>query len=72
MELAPLTEALEPAPLETYEDQLNRVKDAAAKLGWIHVLGIPGVVLEIILHTCMSKNDLNHGKNNGNQGDWWT
>ena len=38
-ELAPLTEALEPPPVETYDDQLNLAREATKELGWIHILG---------------------------------
>jgi hypothetical protein len=39
-ELAPLTEALEPPAIETYDDQLILAKHAAADLSWIHALGL--------------------------------
>ena len=38
-ELAPLTEALEPPRVETYEDQLNQAREATKDLSWIHILG---------------------------------
>ena len=38
-ELAPLTEALEPPPIETYYDELQKVKQAAGELSWTHILG---------------------------------
>ena len=38
-EMAPLVEQLEPAPVETYEDQLNKARSAIQGLSWIQVLG---------------------------------
>ena len=38
-ELAPLTEALEPPQSDTYEDKLNRAREATEGLSWIHLLG---------------------------------
>lgn len=38
-ELAPLIEAQELKKVETYEEQVNRAKDGAKDLGWIHFLG---------------------------------
>ncbi len=38
-ELAPLTEALEPPPLETYADQLDKARQATQGLSWVHILG---------------------------------
>jgi hypothetical protein len=38
-ELAPLTEALEPPHVETYEDQLQRLRESINDLSWIHIIG---------------------------------
>ena len=38
-ELAPLIEAQEVKKVETYEEQVNRAKEGAQDLGWIHFLG---------------------------------
>ena len=38
-ELAPLTEALEPPPIETYHDELLNVHQASGDLSWTHVMG---------------------------------
>lgn len=38
-ELAPLIEAQEVKKVETYDEQVNRAKQGAQDLGWIHFLG---------------------------------
>ena len=38
-ELAPLTEALEPPPLETYADQLDKARKETHGLSWVQILG---------------------------------
>ena len=38
-ELAPLTEALDPPPVETYDDELQKVRQAANDLSWTHIMG---------------------------------
>ena len=38
-ELAPLMEELEPPPVETYEDQLNKARTATQGLSWVQILG---------------------------------
>ena len=38
-ELAPLTEALDPPAIKTYNDQLNLAKQASVELSWIHAIG---------------------------------
>ena len=38
-DLAPLTEALEPPPVETYEDEITKVRQAANEVSWTHVMG---------------------------------
>ena len=38
-ELAPLTEALDPPPIETYDDELQKVRQAATDLSWTHIMG---------------------------------
>ena len=38
-DLAPLTEALDPPPVETYEDEINKVRQAANEISWTHVMG---------------------------------
>ncbi|GFO44544.1 hypothetical protein PoB_007104900 [Plakobranchus ocellatus] len=38
-ELASMTEAQEPVPSETYDDQVNKARQAARELSWIHLLG---------------------------------
>ena len=37
--MAPLTEQLEPPPVETYADQLEKVRQASDQLSWVQVLG---------------------------------
>ena len=39
LELASLTECLEPAQPNSYQDQLNRAKDATADVSWLNILG---------------------------------
>nr|XP_022298745.1 cilia- and flagella-associated protein 54-like isoform X2 [Crassostrea virginica] len=43
-ELAPLIEAQEVKKVETYEEQVNRAKEGAQDLGWIHFLGYQTVL----------------------------
>lgn len=38
-ELAPLIEAQEVKKVETYDEQVNRAKQGAQDLGWVHFLG---------------------------------
>ena len=38
-ELAPLTEALEPPPMETYADQLDKARKGTHGLSWVQILG---------------------------------
>ena len=38
-EMANLTEELEPPPVETYDDELVKVKQAANQISWTHVMG---------------------------------
>ena len=38
-ELAPLTESLEPPPMETYADQLDKARKATFGLSWVQILG---------------------------------
>ena len=37
--MANLTEELEPPPVETYDDELVKVKQAANQISWTHVMG---------------------------------
>lgn len=43
-EMANLTAELEPPRFDTYDDELNKVKQAASQLSWTHVMGYQAVL----------------------------
>ncbi|XP_056000170.1 cilia- and flagella-associated protein 54-like isoform X4 [Ostrea edulis] len=57
-ELAPLIEAQEVKKVETYEEQVNRAKDGAKDLGWIHFLGYQTVLQRLCSTSTISASSI--------------
>nr|XP_034306398.1 cilia- and flagella-associated protein 54 isoform X5 [Crassostrea gigas] len=71
-ELAPLIEAQEVKKVETYDEQVNRAKQGAQDLGWIHFLGYQTVLQRLCststISASSSKSDPNP-QDNADPGD---
>ncbi|KAK3792964.1 hypothetical protein RRG08_060658 [Elysia crispata] len=53
-ELASMTEAQEPRPPETYDDKVNKARQAAHDLSWIHLLGYQSILQRLVSTSTLS------------------
>ncbi|GFS23152.1 cilia- and flagella-associated protein 54-like [Elysia marginata] len=53
-ELASMTEAQEPRPAETYDDKVNKARQAARDLSWIHLLGYQSILQRLVSTSTLS------------------
>lgn len=73
-ELSTMVEAQEVKHVETYEEQVNKAKDAAKELGWIHFLGYQTILQRLCSTATVSAssasqdNGIDKGDNEGELG----